>query len=367
MKKIISVLLCLMMALCMLASCGEDIIGEYIDQYEKPAEKENITLNLYIVCEAGATDNAKVTVRERIKTYTSDNYGTTLNVIYCVADEYVATIEAKTAEGATEQADIFLITSESMFNSLYAGGRLANITALLNSEEYGTLNAEITSSLMDASMVSVDGVNQNFCVPNNHLVGEYTYLVIDKAKAREYYYSDEVLKTYTSIEALQNAEEGDMNLWKALVDAGENPADYIQEKTGKYEDKVKFENEGAKGSICNVSAYPKATKSDVYSSAFAINANCTEEIQARAMEMIYAINVDKDLCNYLQYGILGTNYIKNEDGSVKERVKDGVNDYVMNPLYTGNILKMLYCEENGWNAEAAANLNGQNKESYFAD
>ena len=367
MKKIISVLLCLIMTVCMLSSCGEDIVGKYLSEYEKPAEKENITLNLYIVCDAGTTDNAKVTVRERIKTYTSDNYGTTLNVVYCSSDNYAATVETKTVEGASEQADIFLITSEQMFNSLYSAGRLADITSLLNSEEYGTLNAEITDSLIDASVVSVDGVNKNFCVHNNHLVGEYTYLVIDKAKAREYYYSDEVLKTYTSLDALRNAEAEDMNLWQRLELAGEDPSLYIQEKVGKYEDKAKFEAEGSKGSICNISVYPKSTKSDVYSAVFAINANCTPEIQARAMEMIYAINVDKELCNYLQYGILGTNYIKNEDGSIKERVKDGVNDYIMNPLYTGNVLKMLYCEEIGWNEKAAANLTGQNKESSFAD
>lgn len=361
MKKIVRAVLCLVIALFMFVGCAEDIIGEYMDQYEKPTKKENITLNLYIICDPATTGNALDTVRERIKTYTSDNYGTTLNVIYCSDENYAAKITEKTAAGATDHADIFLINSESMFNSLYAAGRLADITTYLNGTAYGTLNSEITDSLIDASAVLVDGKSANYCVPNNHVVGQYKYLVIDKEIARKYYYSDEVLKTYTSIEALQNDENA--NLWKDLVDDEIDPSQYIyyEDERVMYEDKAVIE---ADGNICNISVYPTATKADVYSSAFAISANSVSV--ERSMEMIYAINKDTDLCNYLQYGILGTNYLQNEDDSIV-RVKDGVNDYIMNPLYTGNIFKMLYCEELEWLPEDAANGTNQNRESIYAN
>ena len=46
MKKILCSVLCLMLALFMLVGCGEDAIGGYIDQYEKPTEKELLTYNL---------------------------------------------------------------------------------------------------------------------------------------------------------------------------------------------------------------------------------------------------------------------------------------------------------------------------------
>ena len=64
------------------------------------------------------------------------------------------------------------------------------------------------------------------------------------------------------------------------------------------------------------------------------------------MQVIYAINADVELRNYLQYGVEHTNY------SVVNGLVVPTNDpesiYNMNLLYTGDVFKALYCEVDGW-------------------
>lgn len=506
MKKIVSAILCIVLALFTLAGCGKDVIGDYIDQYEKPTEKPALTLNLYIICGDETVSNAKVTVAERIKTYTLDTYETTLNVVYCDADEYAAKIQAATKNDATEKADIFLITSEEMMNTMVENEAVADLTELMQSKSFGKLNAQIATSLLDAAKID----NKFYCVPNNFVVGEYEYLSINKEIARNYYFSDDILKTYTDydefmtdnlwvvlskdalnpadyIKDYQNSQldenlisnayeykklgtEGNKYLlvekafatkygvdlseidglaaakekdyWQQAIDNKETPGLYILEKTfnselsdddkamlasseyycnkvakdadgtdyilfnkekaeengfdsnddfksytsyekisslnlrqtmelagvdpstcikvvkGMYEDKARLESEG---NICNVISYPKATSADAFSSAFAISST-TPDLE-RAMELLYALNTDTVLRNYLQYGIEKTNYTV-VDGKVV-RVVDEDNAYFMNPLYTGDIFKMLYSEELGWLESNAENGVKQNKESTF--
>ena len=215
MKRIFSMALCLVLALLMLVSCGEDEIKQL---YDPPATKESVSLNLYIICDEGS-DKAKSTVLQRIADYTNGKYKTTVNVKYCTPEEYSSVIASSFAgaEGVAS-ADLFLINSKEMYDSLMASNKLADLSVYMDSEAYGTLNAQIASSLLAASATE-DG--KYYCVPNNRVVGEYEYLTIDKVIAREYYYSDAILTTYTSLEVLQN------NLWQVLTRAGKNPVDYV--------------------------------------------------------------------------------------------------------------------------------------------
>ena len=93
------------------------------------------------------------------------------------------------------------------------------------------------------------------------------------------------------------------------------------------------------------------TKEEVYSSAFGILAGT--ENKDRAMEIIYAINTDVELRNYLQYGVEYTNYTVVDDLVVPTTDPDSL--YVMNLLYTGDVFNALYCEAEGfvkWNEDA---------------
>lgn len=536
MKKILCAILCVTLAMFALVGCAEDVIGQFLEEYDYvPEEIEPLTLNLYIIGGEGSSKNAQDTVNQRIATYTQDKYFTTLNVIYVSESNYKETIAAKTAAGAENRADIVLINSKEMMDTLYQGGLLTDLTEFYNSDDFGKLNVQLAADLLAASYINVtetvDGQEVTtpkiFTVPNNRVVGQYTYLTIDKAIAREYYISDSILATYTSLQQIQKnnlwrtieldgknpaqyitqtvipdsvipylnksyycnivetpadvengeykylvidkeiaakyaitedviatytdyeaAKNGDLwtkitdakedpkayikeitanklakqiiedpnayhcnviekneedktskvivinsaiaqqynfdeaelstytdiekvmtkNLWQRLLDDGINPADYIKEEVGMYEDKAVLE---AQNKYCNISAYPTVTAEDAFSSAFAI-VNGTKDAK-RAMEIVYAINNDIELRNMLQYGVKDTNYkvheinIGTEAVPVKiyyvERNVGEKVSYVMDLKLTGNVFNAYYCNELGWTREVSDNGRKQNDDS----
>ena len=178
-----------MLAMLVLVGCGEDVIGEYIDQYDKPTEKELLTYNLYIVCGDETSEAAKTFVRQRISDYTEKSkLRTNLNVVFCSAAEYDSIIRTATdvnssydsnaeltdADKANKipQADIFLITSAALMDDMVAANRVADLTTYFNGDyEYGKFNAQIATSLMSASIIA----NKNYAIPNNYV--EATILI----------------------------------------------------------------------------------------------------------------------------------------------------------------------------------------------
>ena len=220
----------------MLVGCGEDIIGEYIDQYDKPTEKEVLTYNLYIVCGDETSAEAKTSIRQRIADYTEkSSMRTLLNVVFCSATEYETLIKTATdantsydsnnadltdvdKAGKVAQADIFLITSAAMMDEMVAGNRLANLTEFLNGDyEYGKFNAQIAESLLNASLIS----DAYFAIPNNYVVGDYTYLSVNINEAAKYYFSE------LDIERKNAGVFGTEYFWMLVSALGENPLDYI--------------------------------------------------------------------------------------------------------------------------------------------
>ncbi len=371
MKKIISSILCLILAVVMLVGCSDDVIGAYIEKYPKPEEKEDISLNLYVICDDKTSDNAKVTVSQRIADYTSGKYDTTVNVVYSSASEYEGVVRTAIAAG---KADIVLINSQSLMNELYTQSLLANLTEYIKGDTYGTLNARIATALLNAYAID----DQLYCVPNNHVIGEYTYLVVNRNMA-EYFYmgspselaSFDTVEEYASLKTLFETDgdlSGAQTIKNQLLEAGlvtdldiNAPIDsYVNIVTGMYEDKAAWE---AVGYACNVVSMPTVSL-DNYS-AYAILSN-TVNVE-RAMEIVYALNTDETFHNYLQYGISGTNYMSYEEGYVVRM--SGENDknsfYYMNPLYTGDIFASYYCEELGWDENAKYYGNLQNHEAVF--
>ena len=98
--------------------------------------------------------------------------------------------------------------------------------------------------------------------------------------------------------------------------------------------------------FCNIIEVPTVTTADAFASAFAVIANSQIKYNERAMKMIYEINNNEELRNFLQYGVLGANYELVEGNIV--RVKTGNNEYDMNLDYTGDAFKADNCSELGW-------------------
>lgn len=359
MKRILSSVLCLVFAMIMLASCGKTDIGAYLPFYDVPKTEETLRVDLYIIYEEGTHENAITTVRQRIADYTLRQYNTNVNVCYFTADEYEAAVKEGIKYTAKDRADIILVNSSSLMDYLLDGSYLADLTEFFEGTTYGTLNASIATSVLDAYAVN----GKQYCVPNNRVVGRYEYLLINRDMA-EYFHvgSQAKLDSFTTEESVADLKA----LVQARIDNGEVEGtidNYICVKEGMYEDKSAWE---AKGYACNVISKPEANLTEDFS-AFAILED-TYNVE-RAMEIVFALNNDKTLHNYLQYGIEATNYNveEDEDGNnfVTRKEKGSHAAYYMNPLYTGDIFTSYYCEELGWDKDAAIYGDLQNKDSIY--
>ena len=397
MKKLISMLLCLVFVTLTLVGCGKDRIGEDLDESMKGYETESLTLNFYIV---GDTTNDNATVNARINNYTVKKFNTTLNIVYCNESDYEATvmekldaakqaIDASAVEGTVltdaqlndikSKPDLFLVTSPEMMLSLHENGHLADLTEFFYPEIYEekvevhpdlkdkfhaeiiknteSLHNQITETLMDASLITAETIDpitnapmvsdRNYCVPNNRVVGSYTYLLIHRDTAEEVYMgsaSELASFNLSNMSTIVNAIVA-----KKGSEEGFDIENYVKVVEGKYEEKVAYENAGF---ACNIVEYPQvagieaaypdsnvpANVDNVFNSAFVVNKYSNVD---RAMEIIYAINTDDILHNYLQYGVQDTNYTVNQTtGLIDYSQINPDNKYYMNAIYTGDVFKI---------------------------
>lgn len=352
MKKIVSLALFFVLLAAMLVSCTKPEIGDGIHDYPETAETvERLDLNMYIITGDDTTKNATESVATRISGHTKITYNTTLNITYVKESEYDATVKAAIANGGKNAPHIVLINSLELFDALKAENKLADLTPYYASRDFGRLNSQLTPSLLAKSYV--DG--KLYTVPNNHLIGEYTYLVINKDIAmKTLHYGNELLSSYTSLE---DAAE----LMEEMKNAGYNAEELVRLVSGPYEIREELSVEN----FCNIVSVPEVTKADAFSSAFAVVNNAETKYNDRAMQIIYQINNDNELRNFLQYGVLGANY-EVVDGDIV-RIKDGENTYNMKLEYTGNMFEAENCSELGWTDAKKAYAILQNNDSVPAE
>ena len=347
MKKIFLLILCVVLCATMLASCGDAEIGDFQYSDYVPNETPAIELDFYIIVGEGTGDLAIDSVGRMLSQYTENNFNTTLNVHYIEESKYEETLMAGVSASGDAKADIVLINSPELKDKLLAGNYLYDLTDYYNGKKYGRLNTTITPSLIDASII--DG--KYYFVPNDHIVGKYTYLLINEDVATNgYNISPEKLKACTSFD-----DEVIVQFKNALRRDGKKFDDYVKLVEGKHSDKAVYESQGY---ICNVASYPQVDENEVFSSAFGIVNGI--EYPDRAMEILYLLSTDVEFINRLQYGVEGVNYIKDANGNIVPHIEgDGV--YNMNMLYTGNSFKLYYSAD--WTEEMATIGLAQNKES----
>lgn len=352
MKRTLLVLLCIVLSCFVLVSCAEDEIGSYLENYpESGTTVEKLTLNLYIIVGNETTEDAKTSVARELNAHTLSKFNTVLNVFYVSADSYQETVMGAINNGGDNAPNIILINSASMFNELVEGKKLADLTSYLDGTKYGSLNTQIPKALLLASRIS----GKYYSVPNNHLIGEYKYLVVNKEIARNYLFSDAKINSYKSladaqplIDAMKNDGKSDEDISKAVF-----------EISGPYE----LRNQYANGYFCNVCVYPTVDANEAFCSAFSVIKNLEEKYNERSMEVIYEINTNKYFRNLLQYGVQDINYTLSDDKVVTRNTE---NLYVMNLLYTGDVFNAYYCEDYNWTAKDRDNRFKQNEESVVA-
>lgn len=398
-KRILSLALCLVMACIALVGCGDTPIGDYLKHYDYEPEKiVNMDFDLYIIVGEGTDEMAKTTVNDKINQHLNDKFHTKLNIHYLTAAEYAEEV-TKAVEGSAQSTHIIhdtentrikagkivLVTGEAMMASFVDSGKLYNLSDFLTTNDFGTLNTQIPEVLVDAAR---NDAGELYCIPNNHVIGEYEYVCINREAALKHNYSDRT-------ELREIVSEEDIVELRNVIGV-----DNVEVVTGPYE--LRAEKEAA-GWICNISKYPEADSAEAFSSAFAVipeatvffdvnedgkidvndykdadkNGSISEEEKAlsciadinevarRAMEVVYSINADTVLRNYLQYGVEHTNYVV-VDGHV-EYITLEDSKYYMPLEYTGDIFKANFIKvdykNDSWTESMYNNGKAQNNDA----
>ena len=412
MKKIISLALCIVLLCFAFVGCKDDEIGEDLkNRVTDDGKNDKLeVLNFYIVTD-GAVDNAKKTVTQSINAYLKDNYKVELNIVYCTAEEYYSesnesaskVLAAASASAEGDRADIVLINSKSLFDKLYSENLLLNLNRYYYDREYQSLRAIIEDNLLIASRVAEEKDNKQvssyYTVPNNHKIGKYTYIVINKQKVVDtLHYSEPKIQALTTVESLAELKSAIEKYWTDENIPHEDRVmdDYVKVVSGKdYADRELLEygvssrteitEQSKKVNIVNISAYPTATPEEAFSAAFAIVKNTNDKDNndegtqalldahySKCMSIIYALSTDVQFRNLLQYGYVGLNYkFERDSEDTVQRIIGEDSTYLMNPAYTGNMyncgddkLLVYYCDEFGWNPEASDTMKKQNANSF---
>jgi hypothetical protein len=368
MKKLLSLLLCLVLGCAVLVSCDEEReFGSYLSNYGDyvPEVEEKLTLNLYIITDDKTAENAKDTVALNISLHTASHYNTDLKVHYIKASQYQSkVIEAASANDETA-AHIVLINNIDLMRDLAKGknaGGVADLVELndyLATDDYGTLNVSIAPALLDS--VKDFGQGSVYAIPNNRInLCDYEYVLIDKWANDEFkVIPPSMFENDLGPDDLVGFDALLKELKTTLTESGKNPADYIKTASGSYELQAALEADGKYE--CIVTKNPTVTHEIAFESAFAI-IDRGEKYNERAMEMVYAINNDVTLRNLLQYGVKDINYTVDENGDFS-RIDGDSSSYIMNVDYTGDIFTLSYSSEIGWTAAVAENVKMQNKEA----
>lgn len=223
MKKLISLALCLVMICCALVSC-EDAIGEdlhkegglYEQGLQSNVDDPVAEIDLYVVVsddvdftdlndtdrteEEIETDSQYNTVQTQLNVELKGANNTKLYIHYVNEKDYDAVIEKAVlpgynpdGKGRSETADVILINSKALYDKLIADDMLLALDSQLAKNTYGMLNAHVADSLWQATKTTVNGETHQYVVPNNRIVGTYTYLLLNRSDVQDHAYSERYL------------------------------------------------------------------------------------------------------------------------------------------------------------------------------
>ncbi len=245
-KRVISMLLCLVMLLSACALCFTGCGQEEEEENKSTTTKnEAATLVMWCVTEEGTDDEQAQAVAKEMAEYTKSKCTADLIVKYLTLAEYyekleeafewqVAEAERKKEEEAAnknnnkndndkeekpeepeeepEEEDMYdedgnlivdktkypELTEEEMLyqvDILYLSG-YDKYTEYIANEWLASLNSslnaaakELTSFVSPSLLSAVRYKNTTYAIPNNNVIGEYTYMLIDKELFKKYYYT----------------------------------------------------------------------------------------------------------------------------------------------------------------------------------
>lgn len=247
MKKLLSLMLCIVFVCFTFVGCAQDKIGAYLENYGQDdiGEEKIKKLNFYIITGDGTENTAKTTVPQNINAYLKEAYQVELNIVYCSAAEYDEKVTAAIAEtDDAKRPDIILINSYGLFQKV--SGSLLELNNYYSHKDFKSIHTVLDSSLLAASAVLNPETNTNhyYTVPNNHVIGEYKYIVIDKDMARDtLHYSNAELSAMTTLQSLEVLAESIREYYAAneLEFDEAELSKYVSVVSGNYADKLLLE------------------------------------------------------------------------------------------------------------------------------
>lgn len=431
-KKLICLLLCLIAMLLPFAmtGCGSDDSTDTTD--EESSARAAVSINLWLISENEVPAEVEVAIEEALNEITQSKFTTKVDLVYFTEEEYYAALDAKlnaaaeykenssaaqivlpgiavsteeTEETTAEtivnelgqrllkypeigdgQLDIILLTGKDKLETYVSEGRLSAMDTNLNS------TSKILKDYIYPSFLEQTKVNKNtYAIPNNHTIGEYKYLLINKALAEKYYIDASSITGFAGcadlieeigmhepdvVPVLSYADPANMHYWldgnsmslfasfvpsaatlgsrttmrSAFDTAGftehmllmqkckdngwfaENPENTetfgVAIMTGDYTLRDRYADDYE----VKVLSVPTLTEETAYESMFAVTSYSANF--DRAMEVIMLLNTNTEAKNLLQYGVEGVHYEFDDDGNMVYLNSN----YRMNNLYTGNAL-----------------------------
>lgn len=444
-RRFVSLALCFLMLVSTfaVASCGEEENPEGTLVIDGATDASAMTISIWGIKGEGTTDEAVAMVEEAMSKLTETQYNTAIDLILLEEDEYEEKLEEymdeiqaikdakKEAEAARKKAekeakakgetlppepeketestgdetvldeynlpttlypevaedqlDIFLITDYEMLEKFNDKGVLSALDNQLNG------SCKLIKSYVHPSLISAGKMsNKTVAILNQQLVGENTYMLVNKELLDKYYWDIDTFKTlddaYLFIRDVKRSEpdyqpfvgdlsplscnyfspNGDKTLFGSMLEPtavnGDdiaptmlftltawrryttlyynlNAYGCIGSETFTPEDK--FGVGVFKGNANDLAPYtdnyhvvtlqaPQGTTDNIYNGMFAVS-TYTKNVD-RSMEVLMYLNTRAELRNLFGYGIENVHYELDDEGRLT-KISD---DYNMKLEYTGN-------------------------------
>lgn len=218
-RRIFAILLAIAM-LCpmLLTGCG-DKSTETDDSAQQETTRQTVSINMWVVTDKNTTDSAKAAVEEEFNRITKSSFTTKVDLVFVTADEYVQALEDKfaaadeakangsapvtsdTTDGTVkeeletnefgvsvlkypelreDQIDIVYIAGFDHLYDLVKGGSTSKLINL-NEHISSTGRSKILTDVISNDLFKYTKIDGNtYAIPNNRIVGDYTYLLINK-------------------------------------------------------------------------------------------------------------------------------------------------------------------------------------------
>lgn len=448
-KKILAAFLATLMLLSALVGCnskiGDEEVGATADV--DSVARVSMTLSLWLPTDEDTTEEAITLVEEAINFYTRAKFDTAIELNAIPRDEYQEKVDARLAEiektiadekaaadkkkqelkdnktedktesesdeseaetivndlGITiseypevgsKQFDIFLVQGYDKYMEYIDNNILYQLDDQLSS------NSKILKQYIYPTFLSIANIDGTFAIPNNHPVGEYQYLLVNKELVDTYDYNPSDLIVFTKCEefikdmAFQNLDNvvpllgpvtpanmvywgADESGWSIIASQITNTMTYSTLNSPKnlitmnpyINSELLMKNltelglvgdgtlkEGEKFAVgvisgnektiaeyedeyyINIYSKPMFDEEDIFGAMFGVS-TYTKSL-SRSMEIITYLNTSSDIRTILQYGVEGVHWVyedEEEDDENKKTIRIISDDYKMNLVETGNV------------------------------